>query len=168
MFKKQEKPVLMPDPANPWESRCVLNPAVVFDEASGKFVMLYRAAGNDARHQIRLGLAESADGIHFTRKSRDPVFEGKHDEPDGGCVEDPRLIPFGDLYYLTYAARAYAGCAGGRYGRAVERRGAYVARFRSPRGHEMMQRAGLCPERGDRDEDRSIQRYRRNAAQFPS
>lgn len=107
-FKKYPEPVLMPDPANPWESRCVLNPAVVFDEASGKFVMLYRAAGNDARHQIRLGLAESADGIHFTRKSRDPVFEGKHDEPDGGCVEDPRLIPFGDLYYLTYAARAYA------------------------------------------------------------
>ena len=74
--------------------------------------MLYRAAGNDARHQIKLGLATSKDGINFVRKSDKPAFEGHHDDPDGGCAEDPRLMKIDGVYYLTYAARPYAP---GRY-----------------------------------------------------
>lgn len=101
-------PILKPNPENAWEERCVLNPAVVYDEARGEFVMLYRAAGNDKRHQIRLGLATSKDGVRFERQSKTPVFEGGKEEPDGGCVEDPRLVKMGDVYFLTYAARAYA------------------------------------------------------------
>lgn len=105
-------PVLKPCAEREWESRCVLNPAVIYDDASEEFVMLYRAAGNDARHQIRLGLATSKDGVHFERRSENPIFESGHSEPDGGCIEDPRLIKLGDMYYLTYASRAYAP---GRY-----------------------------------------------------
>lgn len=109
IFKKYEgNPILRPNPANAWEERCVLNPAVVYDQEKQKFVMLYRAAGNDKRHQIRLGLAESSDGVHFERVGNAPVFEGHRDDPDGGCVEDPRLIQMGGVYFLTYAARAYA------------------------------------------------------------
>lgn len=111
-FRKYDRPILTPNPANEWEERCVLNPGVVYDESRGKFVMLYRAAGNDVRHQIRFGLAESDDGVHFVRMSDRPVFEGSHDEADGGCVEDPRLMKIGDLFYISYAARAYAP---GRY-----------------------------------------------------
>lgn len=105
-------PILKPNEKRPWEDRCVLNPAVIYDEKRQKFVMLYRAAGNDERHQIVFGLAESDDGFRFTRVSDEPVFKPNHDEPEGGCVEDPRLVKIGDLYYLTYAARAYAP---GRY-----------------------------------------------------
>ena len=105
-------PILKPNVKNEWEERCVLNPAVVYNEKTQEFIMLYRAAGNDVRHQIKLGLAKSKDGIHFDRVSDSPVFEGHHDDPDGGCVEDPRLIQIGEVYYLTYAARAYAP---GRY-----------------------------------------------------
>jgi len=101
-------PILSPSGANGWENRCVLNPAVIYDESRGKFVMLYRAAGDDQRHQIVFGLAESDDGVHFERMSDLPVFQPAHDEPEGGCVEDPRLTRLGDLYYMTYAARAYA------------------------------------------------------------
>ena len=101
-------PILKPNPANQWEERCVLNPAVIYDEENEQFVMLYRAAGNDVRHQIKLGLATSKDGINFVRQSDKPAFEGSHEEPDGGCVEDPRLMKIGDMYYMTYAARAYA------------------------------------------------------------
>lgn len=109
IFKKYEgNPILHPNPANAWEERCVLNPAVVYDQEKQKFVMLYRAAGNDKRHQISLGLAESSDGVHFERVGNAPVFEGHRDDPDGGCVEDPRLIQMGGVYFLTYAARAYA------------------------------------------------------------
>ncbi len=106
--KHGSNPILRPNPQNAWEERCVLNPAVVYDEEKQEFIMLYRAAGNDKRHQIKLGLATSKDGVSFERKSSEPAFEGKHDEPDGGCVEDPRLMRIGDIYYLTYAARAYA------------------------------------------------------------
>lgn len=112
LTKYSGNPILKPNPDNAWEERCVLNPAVVYDKAKSKFVMLYRAAGNDVRHQIKLGLAESDDGVHFTRMSEQAVFAGSHEEPDGGCVEDPRLVKIGDMYYLTYAARAYAP---GRY-----------------------------------------------------
>ena len=112
IVKSKLNPILKPNPENEWEARCVLNPAVVYDDKRNKFVMLYRAAGNDVRHQIKLGLAESDDGEHFERVSDSPVFEGHHDDADGGCVEDPRLVKMGDVYYLTYAARAYAP---GRY-----------------------------------------------------
>ena len=112
-LKKYEgNPILKPNPKNEWEEKCVLNPAAIYDEESKKFVMLYRAAGNDVRHQIKLGLATSTDGIHFERCSDLPAFEGSHEEADGGCVEDPRLMKIGDMYYMTYAARAYAP---GRY-----------------------------------------------------
>ncbi len=101
-------PILRPNPNNAWEERCVLNPAVVYDDAAEKFIMLYRAAGNDKRHQITFGIAESEDGVHFERTANAPVFAGRRDEPDGGCAEDPRLVRMGKTYFLTYAARAYA------------------------------------------------------------
>ena len=108
LTKCEINPILSPNEANEWEGRCVLNPAVTYDEERQKFVMLYRAAGNDKRHQIVFGLAESDDGVHFERVSDEPVFRPNHDEPEGGCVEDPRITKLGDLYYITYAARAYA------------------------------------------------------------
>lgn len=36
--------------------------------------MLYRAAGNDIEHLVYIGKAESTDGIHFKRVSKEPVF----------------------------------------------------------------------------------------------
>ena len=73
-------PILKPNPENQWEERCVLNPAVIYDDKNEEFVMLYRAAGNDVRHQIKLGLATSKDGIHFVRQSDKPAFEAGHCE----------------------------------------------------------------------------------------
>jgi len=61
--------------------------------------MLYRA--QDKQGTSRLGYAESADGIHFTRKNKPALSPEAPYEKDGG-VEDPRLVKFGDTYYLTY------------------------------------------------------------------
>lgn len=110
--KHKNNPILAPNPKNEWEERCVLNPAVIYDDEKEEFVMLYRAAGNDVRHQIKLGLATSKDGVNFVRQSDLPIFEGHHDDPDGGCAEDPRLMKINGVYYLTYASRPYAP---GRY-----------------------------------------------------
>lgn len=105
--KYKGNPILSPG-ENAWEERCVLNPGVIYDEARKKFVMLYRAAGNDVEHIIRCGVAESDDGIHFERVSKDAAFYSTRDDADGGCVEDPRIIEMDGVYYVTYAARAFA------------------------------------------------------------
>jgi predicted GH43/DUF377 family glycosyl hydrolase len=89
-------PVLSPR-GNGWEAAGTFNPAVVFHQ--GKFAMLYRA--QDKSGTSRLGYAESADGIHFTRRP-DPVLSPEADYEKDGGVEDPRLVKFGDTYYLTY------------------------------------------------------------------
>jgi predicted GH43/DUF377 family glycosyl hydrolase len=80
-----------------WESAGTFNPAVIVH--NGKFVMLYRA--QDKLGTSRLGYAESKDGIHFTRASQ-PVLSPEADYEKDGGVEDPRLVKFGDTYYLTY------------------------------------------------------------------
>lgn len=110
--KAKENPILKPNPKNSWENYCVLNPAVVYDEKLNKFVMLYRAAGDDLEHYIYLGLAYSDDGINFERQSDQPIMAPIFDGEDGGGIEDPRLVKMGEWYYLTYASRPYAP---GRY-----------------------------------------------------
>ena len=89
-------PVIAPR-GNEWESAGTFNPAVI--ERDGKIVMLYRA--QDKRGTSRLGYAESSDGIHFTRRDQ-PVLSPTEDYEKDGGVEDPRLVQFGDTYYLTY------------------------------------------------------------------
>src|SRR5205814_707337 len=73
------------------------NPAVVLHH--GKFVMLYRA--QDKNGISRLGYAESTDSSHFSRHS-EPVLVPETDYEKDGGVEDPRLVKFGDTYYLTF------------------------------------------------------------------
>ena len=104
----ENHPILSPKADSEWETRCVLNPAVVYDDEMQKFVMVYRSAGDDKRHEICMGLATSDDGKNFVRQSDKPVFAPNQYEPDGGCVEDPRIVKIGDAYFMTYAARTYA------------------------------------------------------------
>jgi hypothetical protein len=82
---------------NGWESAGTFNPAVV--ARGDKIVMLYRA--QDKQGTSRLGYAESGDGLHFTRRD-EPVLSPTEDYEKDGGVEDPRLVQFGDTYYLTY------------------------------------------------------------------
>jgi predicted GH43/DUF377 family glycosyl hydrolase len=91
-----ETPVITPQGGG-WESAGTFNPSVVLRD--GKIVMLYRA--QDKGGTSRLGYAQSTDGVHFTRRS-EPVFSPEKDYEKDGGVEDPRLVQFGDTYYLTY------------------------------------------------------------------
>jgi predicted GH43/DUF377 family glycosyl hydrolase len=102
-----ENPILSPNPANAWEALVTTNPGAWYDPASGLVYLLYRAAGSDPEHRIHFGLAVSQDGVHFERVSDQPVFSPSLDGPDAGCVEDPRIVKFGDWYYVTYAARPF-------------------------------------------------------------
>ncbi len=92
-----------------WESLHTFNPAAIVRD--GKIFVLYRAEDSSGTtelgsHTSRLGLAESADGIHFTRRPA-PVFfpavddQQKREWPGG--VEDPRIVESDDgTYVLTY------------------------------------------------------------------
>jgi beta-1,2-mannosidase len=91
-----------------WEEKDVFNPATVVK--NGTIYLLYRAqdrVGHPAGTS-RIGLASSADGLHFTR-SEAPVLYPDNDgekkyEWEGGC-EDPRVVEDEKgTYYMTYTA----------------------------------------------------------------
>lgn len=91
-----------------WEEKDVFNPAVVVRD--GKIYMLYRAEDFVGKHAgtSRIGLAESSDGLHFTRHP-EPVLYPDNDawkkyEWEGGC-EDPRVVEDDKgMYYMTYTS----------------------------------------------------------------
>ena len=120
-FTKQDavNPVMGPDAAGNftdpilkqpvlWEEKDVFNPAVVVRD--GKIYMLYRAENKPGTTDktSRIGLAESTDGLHFTRRLQ-PVLYPDNDpqkvyEWPGG-TEDPRVVQDDKgLYYMTYTA----------------------------------------------------------------
>lgn len=113
-------PVITPSPSSQfvsaitdstvqWEAYATFNPAAVVRGA--KVYLLYRAedASGEPRiggHTSRIGLAESADGLRFTRRPA-PVLYPARDSQMGfewpGGVEDPRIVETADsTYVLTY------------------------------------------------------------------
>ena len=105
----QRNPILSPLSLSVWENICTCNPAAWYD---GKKVwLLYRGGPDTEQHPVSLGLAESEDGFHFRRVSDQPVFGPSENGWDGGCIEDPRIVQFGDTYFVTYAARMFPPAA---------------------------------------------------------
>jgi predicted GH43/DUF377 family glycosyl hydrolase len=90
-----EQPLL--SPGDSWTKFGLFNPAAI--QAGAKTVLLFRAM--DTQQTSRIGYAESADGLHFTRHPK-PVLEPETTYEDGGGVEDPRVVRIGGVYYLTY------------------------------------------------------------------
>ncbi|MGA8491373.1 MAG: glycoside hydrolase family 130 protein [Terriglobales bacterium] len=92
-----------------WEILHTFNPAAIVRD--GKIYVLYRAEDDSGAmaiggHTSRLGLAESQDGISFSRRP-DPVFYPADDAQQSrewpGGVEDPRIVEAEDgTYVLTY------------------------------------------------------------------
>jgi predicted GH43/DUF377 family glycosyl hydrolase len=91
-----DTPIVSPQ-GDGWEAAGTFNPAVAM--LGDKVVMFYRA--QDKQGTSRLGYGESSDGVHFTPRP-EPVLSPETDYEKGGGVEDPRLVKFGDTYFLTY------------------------------------------------------------------
>lgn len=141
-----------------WEEYATFNPAAA---VRGRTVyLLYRAedASGDStigHHTSRLGLAESTDGLHFTRRATPVLYpdkdaQSKYEWPGG--VEDPRVVATDDgRYVLTYTqwnrdvprlavatsrdlvhwekhGPAFAAAAGGKYLSMESKSGAIVTR----------------------------------------
>ena len=92
-----------------WEETATFNPAAVV--RGGKVYVLYRAEDATGElkiggHTSRIGLAESSDGLRFTRQPAPVLFARddaqRRNESPGG-VEDPRIVETDDgRYVLTY------------------------------------------------------------------
>jgi len=80
------------------QSKAVFNSTVILDK--GAFNMLYRAQSLDDNLTGRIMLATSTDGFQFTSLP-DAVVVPEHEWEKFGC-EDPRVVKFGDFFYLTY------------------------------------------------------------------
>lgn len=116
----QGNPVIVPNAASrfrspmgdstvAWEEYATFNPAAVVKD--GKVYVLYRAEdASGAReiggHTSRLGLAESTDGLHFTRRATPVLYpdtDAQRPNEWPGGVEDPRIVATDDgRYVLTY------------------------------------------------------------------
>ncbi|OLD02936.1 MAG: pesticidal protein Cry15Aa [Gemmatimonadetes bacterium 13_1_40CM_3_65_8] len=165
----QVNPIITPNPTShfrspmtdsvvAWEEYATFNPAAVVKD--GKVFVLYRAEDASGeqqigRHTSRLGLAESSDGLRFTRRGAPVLYpdtdaQRQYEWPGG--VEDPRIVESDDgTYVLTYTqwnrdiprlavatsrdlinwtkhGPAFAGVAGGKYLRAESKSGAILSR----------------------------------------
>src|SRR5256884_4567882 len=148
----------MSDTVVRWEEHATFNPAAVVKD--GKVYLLYRAedASGDntiGHHTSRIGLAESTDGLRFTRRSAPVLYpdqdaQARYEWPGG--VEDPRVVEAEDgSYVLTYTqwnrdvprlavatsrdlvhwtkhGPAFALAAGGKYLRVESKSGAILSR----------------------------------------
>lgn len=121
-FQKQDavNPILKPDPSKSWidpisgqpvqwMAHNVLNPAAVV--SNGQIWLLFRAQDSSTLAPTgtsRIGLASSADGLHFHIHPA-PVLFPAHDAQQAyewpGGVEDPRVVQSHDgRYVMTYTA----------------------------------------------------------------
>jgi len=117
---KDVNPAITPSPASQfrsamgdsivrWEQPATFNPAAVVKD--GRVYVLYRAEDASGAqmiggHTSRIGLAESQDGLHFTRKSAPVLYPDRDAQREyewPGGVEDPRIVEAEDgTYVLTY------------------------------------------------------------------
>ena len=146
-----------------WEELATFNPAAVV--RNGKVYVLYRAEDASGREEIgfhtsRIGLAESSDGLHFTRQPAPVLYPDKDEQARyewTGGVEDPRVVETEDgRYVMTYTqwnrdvprlaiatstdlvhwrkhGPAFAGADGGKYLRSETKSGSIVTRLQGER-----------------------------------
>jgi len=103
--RSMENPILTPIRGNSWEAYATFNPSVV--RRDRRYYMLYRAVSSSDLLKKQnssfssIGIAESADGIHFTKRRCfiRPEFEWER----FGC-EDPRVTFIDGKYYIFYTA----------------------------------------------------------------
>jgi predicted GH43/DUF377 family glycosyl hydrolase len=107
IVRYKANPILTKDDI-PYPVQTVHNAGVT--KCDGRYIMLFRSHLDTGRSII--GIAESHDGFHFA--SRPAPFMTPSKEPpfsqyEEFGVEDPRITPLEDAYYITYSAYSRHG-----------------------------------------------------------
>lgn len=101
-WTRRGDPVLPAGPRGSWDERGVADPYVVrFGPA---FYMYY--LGQDRARRQRLGLARSADGVHWQKLRTNPILElGEPGAFDATGLGEPAVWQAGTSYWMLYTAR---------------------------------------------------------------
>ncbi len=104
-WRKEPNSVLNPGPYMSWDERGVADPYVV---KIGSWLYLYYLGQDRARRQ-RLGVARSADGIHWQKFRTNPILElgGPGDFDEKGLGE-PAVWSAHGFYWMLYTGRDLA------------------------------------------------------------
>ena len=101
-WTREPSPVLGFGPLHSWDERASGDPYVI--ETGGVLYLFY--TGMDRARRQRLGVARSADGVHWTRLRSNPVLEIG---PDGGFDEnglgEPAVWASNGHYWMLYTGR---------------------------------------------------------------
>ena len=98
-WAKHPEPVLDVGPQGSWEDLHVAEPRV-FKEGEG-YILFYMGMPEGAR-SYGLGIARSADGIHWTKDPRNPVFGEGSEGWTGGWFAGPGILRDGALFRMWY------------------------------------------------------------------
>ena len=114
---------------NSWDDGYILGHSVI--KSGNSFRMWYAGGHSLESPGGAIGYATSTDGIHWTRYSDNPVFEGKPGAWDEAGVGVPIVIQDGNTLRMWYLAGG-AGPDGGKFGYATSQDGIHWARHPSP------------------------------------
>ena len=104
-------PVLRPGKNGDWDSLYIESPTVVY--AKGKYFMYF--SGVDSSYKVRIGMALSTDGIHWTKYSNNPVLtEGKPGDWDSYSVATPSVIYKDSVFLMWYCGVSYIDLLDGK------------------------------------------------------
>ncbi len=95
--KYSNNPVLSPEKDDAWDGKSVSNPTVLFD--GNIYKMWYTGLNGN----MRIGYAESKDGIHWEKYAGNPVLDlGEPGSWDSEHVANPTVIYDGNIYKMWY------------------------------------------------------------------
>ncbi len=101
-WRKEAEPVLKPGPYMSWDEKGVADPYVI---RIGNWFYLYYLGQDRARRQ-RLGLARSADGVHWQKLRGNPILElGRSGTFDEKGVGEPAVWSANGFHWMLYTGR---------------------------------------------------------------
>ncbi len=97
--RASDQPVLVAE--EPWEKVAVMCPHVIWDEEQGLFRMWY--SGGEQYEPDAIGYATSADGLHWTKWTSNPIFASDpNNEWEQHKVTGCQVIRHGNSYLMFY------------------------------------------------------------------
>src|SRR5689334_17276861 len=92
-------PILEPGPAGEWDAVSVRFPEVVYDK--GTYYLFY-GTFQTMTDPVSIGLAESNDGIHWTKLDKNPILKGSGEGFDAFGVTRPVVMVEADGTWILY------------------------------------------------------------------
>src|SRR5580698_5415590 len=102
-WTKHPEPVVLPGPRGSFDERGVSDPYVI--RSGNTFYLFY--TGLDRARRLRLGIAQSADGVHWSKLRSNPILEiGGRGAFDENGLGEPAVWSSAGFWWMLYTGRA--------------------------------------------------------------